>query len=108
MFLVLTGLAHHEPSGAARADEPAPGGPTDATARMRSWEHHVRLEKESVFRDLQWRSVGPRKQGGRIDAIACPPGNTSTIYVGAGAGNVWKTKNNGTTWRPIFENESTM
>ncbi len=108
MFLVLIGLAHHEPSGAARADEPAPGGPTVATARMRSWEHHVRLEKESVFRDLQWRSVGPRKQGGRIDAIACPPGNTSTIYVGAGAGNVWKTKNNGTTWRPIFENESTF
>jgi len=27
---------------------------------------------------------------------------------GAGSGNLWKTKNNGTTWEPIFENESTF
>jgi len=30
------------------------------------------------------------------------------MYVGAGAGNLWKTVNNGTTWEPIFENESTF
>jgi len=80
---------------------------TTAEARLKSWEHHLRLQEESDFKHLQWRSVGPRKQGGRIESIACPPGNTSVMYVGVGSGNLWKTVNNGITWRPIFEREST-
>jgi|GEM_PF-4392775 len=32
----------------------------------------------------------------------------STIYAGVGSGNPWKTVNNGTTWKPAFENESTF
>ena len=47
-------------------------------------------------------------QGGRIESIACPSGINTTIYVGVGSGNIWKTNNNGTTWKPIFENESTF
>ena len=46
-------------------------------------------------------------QGGRIETIACPRGKTSVIYVGAGSGNLWKSVNNGTTWKPIFDDEST-
>ncbi len=81
--------------------------PTSAEDRLKSWEFHLKLRNESVFKELEWRAVGPQKQGGRIESIACPPGNTSTIYVGAGSGNLWKTMNNGTTWEPIFEYEST-
>lgn len=55
-----------------------------------------------------WRSVGPRLQGGRIESIACPKGKTTVMYVGAGSGNLWKSVNNGTTWKPIFEHESTF
>ncbi|MCF7955904.1 MAG: hypothetical protein K9M75_08900 [Phycisphaerae bacterium] len=73
-----------------------------------SWEYHLRLKKESRFRNLKWRSLGPAYCGGRIESIACPAGYTSTIYVGAGSGNLWKTENNGTTWKPIFDNESTF
>jgi len=84
----------------------------DATARSvnrsKAWEQHVELQEESIFKDLQWRCVGPAYCGGRIETIACPAGYTSTIYVGAGAGNLWKSENNGTTWKPIFENESTF
>jgi hypothetical protein len=42
------------------------------------------MERASPFRDLAWRAVGPRMQGGRIEAIAVAPGRTSTIYAGAG------------------------
>lgn len=76
--------------------------------RLRSWEQHQRLKQESPFKDLKWRAVGPEFQGGRIEAIACPTADPSTIYVGVGAGNLWKTINNGTTWEPVFENESTF
>jgi photosystem II stability/assembly factor-like uncharacterized protein len=66
------------------------------------------MDRESPFADLQWRAVGPQKQGGRIESIAVPAGETTTFYVGAGSGNLWKTENNGTTWTPIFEDQSTF
>lgn len=79
---------------------------TPVAARQAAWQKHVSMAKASPFRDLEWRAVGPRKQGGRIESIACPVGQPSTIYVGAGSGNLWKTENNGITWTPIFEHES--
>jgi len=82
--------------------------PTDPESRMKSWNLHVKLREESPFKNLKWRRVGPMFQGGRIESIACPAGNNSTIYVGVGSGNVWKTVNNGITWKPIFESESTF
>jgi photosystem II stability/assembly factor-like uncharacterized protein len=82
--------------------------PTPTEARMNSWAYHVKLKNESIFKDLKWKAVGPKQQGGRIEAIAVPPGNHGTIYVGPGSGNIWKTENMGLTWEPIFENESTF
>jgi len=81
---------------------------TSAEERIKSWDQHVKMEKESIFKDLKWQATGPMKQGGRIESIACPSGNTSTIYVGVGSGNLWKTTNNGTTWNAIFDDESTF
>ena len=73
---------------------------TSAKDRLASWKHHVRLEKTSAYKDLKWRALGPTRQGGRIEALVC---FGSTIYVGAGSGNVWKSVNNGITWKPVFE-----
>lgn len=81
---------------------------TSAENRMSAWEEHQRLERESPFADLQWRAIGPKQAGARVEAIAVPPGNHGTIYVGVGSGNLWKTENNGLTWTPIFEHESTF
>ncbi|MCJ7580515.1 MAG: hypothetical protein MUP98_08260 [Candidatus Aminicenantes bacterium] len=81
---------------------------TSPEKRMEAWEHHLTLKAESIFKDLKWRAVGPELQGGRIEAIACHPDEPHTLYVGAGSGNLWKTVNNGTTWDPIFDNESTF
>jgi len=76
--------------------------------RRVAWEQHNTLKRESIFKDRQWRCVGPAYCGGRIESIACPAGVTSTIYVGVGSGNLWKTENNGSTWQPIFDHESTF
>jgi len=89
------------------ADLSAQGAATPAEERMASWDRHVEMRESSPFRDLEWRAVGPRLQGGRIEAIAAEPGG-STVYVGAGSGNLWKTVNNGITWDPIFEDHSTF
>jgi len=81
---------------------------TDPAARMKSWQQHVKLREESIFKDLKWTPVGPRIQGGKIESIWSVKKRKSTIYVGVGSGNLWKTVNNGTTWKPVFENESTF
>jgi hypothetical protein len=83
--------------------------PTDATPtadRAESWVRHVEMRDASPFAGLPWRAVGPRFQGGRVEAIAVDPRDVATMYVGAGAGNLWKTENAGTTWRPLMEREA--
>ncbi|WP_340111159.1 VPS10 domain-containing protein [Maribellus mangrovi] len=53
---------------------------------------------------LKWRSIGPAWASGRIADFAVNPKNPKEYYVGVASGNLWKTENNGTTWKPIFDN----
>lgn len=81
--------------------------PVSLTGQISSaWRDHVRLLESSPFRKMHWEPLGPSLQGGRVGAIAVPARGSSTMYVGPGAGNVWKTTDNGMTWTPIFEHES--
>ncbi len=57
---------------------------------------------------LSFRSIGPAVTGGRIVAIAVNPENTSEYYVASGHGSLWKTKNNGVTFSPAFENQTSF
>ena len=52
---------------------------------------------------LKWRSLGPALMSGRIGDIAVDAHDRSTWYVAACSGGVWKTTNNGVTFRPIFD-----
>ena len=56
-----------------------------------------------AFDAFRLRSLGPALVSGRISDVAVDPGNRSVWYVGVSSGNVWKTENRGTTWRPIFD-----
>jgi len=84
------------------------GPATPAEVRMKAWDHHVKLRESSIFKDVEWTAVGPRIQGGRIESVWSVKKRKSTLYCGAGSGNLWKSVNNGTTWKPIFESESTF
>ena len=81
---------------------------TTPSERLAAWQAHQALDAASPFQDLEWRAVGPMQAGVRVEAIAVPPGSQNTIYVGVGSGNLWKTVNNGVSWTPIFEKESTF
>jgi len=55
---------------------------------------------------LKFRSIGPAIASGRISDFAVNPENPSEYYVGVASGGLWKTENNGTTFKPIFDNQS--
>ena len=52
---------------------------------------------------LKWRSIGPAMTSGRVADFAVNPHNHSEWYVAIASGNVWKTINNGTTFKPVFD-----
>jgi photosystem II stability/assembly factor-like uncharacterized protein len=62
---------------------------------------------EATFSGLKLRNIGPAFASGRIADIAIHPEDDNLWYVAVGSGGVWMTENAGTTWKPIFDNEST-
>jgi len=62
----------------------------------------------SDFGDLSWRSIGPATMGGRVVATEGIPGDPSTMYVASASGGLFKTVDGGTTWEPIFTNQSVL
>jgi len=59
---------------------------------------------EKTFSGLKWRSIGPALTSGRIADIAVDPNNHAHYYVAAASGHLWETKDNGTSFKPIFDN----
>jgi len=60
--------------------------------------------KSSTPYGLEWIQLGPALNGARVEAIQANPKQPGTIYVAFGSGGLWKTVNNGLSWKPIFEN----
>ncbi|KXX71261.1 glycosyl hydrolase [Flammeovirga sp. SJP92] len=59
-----------------------------------------------LFDSLTFRSIGPAFMSGRIADLAIDPTNENIWYVAVGSGGVWKTVNAGTTFQPIFDQQS--
>jgi photosystem II stability/assembly factor-like uncharacterized protein len=72
---------------------------------FRSWERHLELEAASEF-GLEWVSVGPVMNGARAACVQGDPTRPGTLYAAFGPGGLWKTTDNGMTWKPVFENQA--
>jgi photosystem II stability/assembly factor-like uncharacterized protein len=53
---------------------------------------------------LKWRLIGPFR-GGRAEAAAGVPGDSTTFYFGSVNGGIWKTTDAGVVWTPIFDGQ---
>ena len=60
---------------------------------------------EELVSSLGFREIGPTRPGGRVVAFAVSEKDPYTFFVGAGPAGLWKTTNNGTTYRPVFDHE---
>ena len=67
---------------------------------------------ETLLRAFTFRNVGPFRMGARTSAIAVPASPAKahlyTFYVSFWSGGVWKTTNNGTTFEPVFDQQSNL
>lgn len=54
---------------------------------------------------MRWRTVGPANFMGRMSDVVGIPGPSKTLFAAAAGGGIWKTTNNGTTWRPVFDDQ---
>lgn len=82
-------------------------------------QHEINIQSENYSSTSgNWVELGPfdvpnngtsQPTGlGRLCAIAFDPGNSSTIYVGAASGGIWKSTNSGSSWTNITNNLPTL
>ena len=54
---------------------------------------------------LAFRAIGPAAPSGRISDFLVHPQSRAHWYVAAASGGVWETRNAGTTWTPLFDDQ---
>src|SRR5262245_6171595 len=59
-----------------------------------------------TFEGLRARHLGPGVMSGRISCIDGVSDVRNTLWVGTAGGGVWRSKDNGTTWRSVFDAHS--
>jgi photosystem II stability/assembly factor-like uncharacterized protein len=104
-FLVLFGFWAGFPLFAQKAPQPKRIQSTDPALRLKGYETHAEMTKNSPFNKLKWNHLGPTNVSGRCTdiAVVAPKGKNYTIYVATASGGLWKTVNEGTTWEPVFD-----
>ena len=87
---------------------PRPDKAADYADKQAAWQVHQDLAASSPYAGLEWRSVGPVVQGGRLVDLEVVPGQPYTFYAAYASGGLWKTTNNGHTFEPLFDHQPTM
>lgn len=54
------------------------------------------------------RSIGPAGMSGRITAIDVDLKNPEIMFVGSASGGVWKSTDQGVSWKPVFDKENVL
>src|SRR4051812_45174859 len=77
----------------------APAAPAGAPAQIDA----------DTFGGYEARPIGPAQTGGRVaDLEAVHEGQKLTIYVGSAAGGVFRSKDGGVTFRPVFDKQPVL
>ena len=82
--------------------------PTSAEDRMKAVQQRKELEKRSVLNDISFRNIGPVTMSGRVDDIEANPDDPTEFYVAYASGGLWHTKNNGLSFKSIFDSEDIL
>jgi photosystem II stability/assembly factor-like uncharacterized protein len=77
-------------------------------SRIKAYETRSALAEKNIFKGLEFKNIGPTVFSGRVTDLAVNPNDPTQFYVAYASGGLWETKNNGTSFTPIFDQESSM
>ncbi|MEH6681365.1 MAG: glycosyl hydrolase [Sediminicola sp.] len=75
---------------------------TFAQSKKKKSSEPVPHLEDTLFHHLKWRNIGPFR-GGRSVAATGVVGMAGTYYMGSTGGGVWKTMDDGITWKNISD-----
>jgi photosystem II stability/assembly factor-like uncharacterized protein len=78
------------------------------TERLAAFRQHQTLTRNSPYKSLRWRLIGPDSTSGRATDIRGVAGNRNIAYAGFATGGVWKTEDAGRSWKAIFDGQGTQ
>lgn len=55
---------------------------------------------------LHFRNIGPATMSGRVVDMDVVESDPYVMYVASATGGVWRTRDNGVTWQPVFERQA--
>jgi photosystem II stability/assembly factor-like uncharacterized protein len=62
-------------------------------------------KEEVSLAGIRFRNIGPAVTSGRIADFAVNPNNFNEYYVATASAGIWKTKNDGITYEPVFDGQ---
>lgn len=79
-----------------------PRASSAALAALLAWGAAARL-LAAQWPDTAWRQIGPAALGGRVADLTARADDPRVIFVGSAGGGVFRSRNNGVTWEPVFD-----
>src|SRR6516162_7688094 len=67
---------------------------------------HAQTLDPKLYAEMHWRQIGPTRAG-RARALAGVPSLPNVFYIGFDNGGVWRSTDFGSTWIPLFDQQST-
>jgi photosystem II stability/assembly factor-like uncharacterized protein len=81
---------------------------TPGSGRLFGHYKHKRLQSTTWAQPVQPVSLGPSVFSCRVTDLEVNPDDPTEMYIAYASGGLWHTRNNGTSFEPIFDHEASM
>ncbi|MCS7020034.1 MAG: glycosyl hydrolase [Cytophagales bacterium] len=81
---------------------------TSAARRIEAFKIRKQLQESSIVANVAFKNIGPTVMSGRVTDIDVCPADPSHFLVAYASGGLWHTSSNGTTMKPLFDNQASM
>jgi photosystem II stability/assembly factor-like uncharacterized protein len=61
-------------------------------------------QESTLITTSGWNPIGPSNFGGRTTSLVCDPNDPKIIYAGSAGGGIWRSRDAGKSWRPLWDN----
>ena len=86
----------------------SPVAPTPTAERLSSFEQRLLDAQSSPLSNVKLEGIGPTVMSGRIVDIDANPSNPIEMYVAYASGGLWRSRTNGLSFEPLFDEEASM